>query len=147
MSAVIKTATPFIDVECLCEALTKVGCGYEVKGNKVITNRKDLRLGFQEFQKDEFGRYALYAYSYSDKNQANFIRKVEKEYNVSYQIKLEEIERLCLEEEKRRLEKERQEFVKKQRTTILDRAKAQGYSVKEKQVNGKIKLILTRHTY
>lgn len=147
MSAVIKTVTPFIDLECLCKALTKVGCNFDVRGDKIVTNRKDISLGFQEFRKDEFGRYSLYAYSYSDKNQAHFIGLIEKEYNFIYQDKLEEIERLHLEEERIRMEKERLEFVEKQRTTIIERAKDQGYSVKEIKVKDKIKLVLTRHTY
>jgi hypothetical protein len=147
MSAVIKTATPFIDLECLCKALTAVGCGFRVQGNKVITDRQDVRLGFQEFQKDNYGRYALFAYSHTDRNQADFIRTVEKQYKIIYQNKLEEIERLRLEEERKRLEQERLAFIDKQKTTIIERAKEQGYSIKEENVKGKIKLVLVRNTY
>jgi hypothetical protein len=147
MSAVIKTTTPFIDLVCLCEALTAVGCDFRVQGDKIITNRQDVRLGFQEFRKDNFGRYALFAYSHIDRNQADFIRLVEKQYNVIYQKKLEEAERLRLEEEKKRLEQERLVFVEKQKTTIIERAKEQGYSIKEENVKGKIKLVLVRNTY
>lgn len=147
MSAVIKTATPFIDIECLCEALTSVGCGFRIEGNKVITDRQDARLGFQEFQKDNFGRYALFAYSHTDRSQADFVRLVEKQYTVIYQNKLQEAERLRLEEEKMRLEKERLAFIDKQKTAIIERAKEQGYSVKEENVKGKIKLVLVRNTY
>lgn len=147
MSAVIKTATPFIDLECLCKALTTIGCGFHVQGNKVITDRQDVRLGFQEFQKDTFGRYALFAYSHTDRNQADFIRIVEKHYSLIYQNKLEEAERLRLVEELKRLEQERLAFVEKQKTTIIERAKEQGYSVKEENVKRKIKLVLVRNTY
>lgn len=147
MSAVIKTATPFIDLECLCEALSAVGCGFHIQGNKVITDRKDVRLGFQEFQKDNFGRYALFAYSHSDRNQAEFIRLVENEYKNIYQKKLEEAERLRLEEEIKRLEQERLAFIDKQKTTIIERAKEQGYSIKEENIKGKVKLVLVRNTY
>lgn len=147
MSAVIKTTTPFIDLECLCKALTEVGCSFQIQGNKVITDRKDVRLGFQSFQKDNYGRYALFAYSHTDRNKADFIRLIEKQYNVIYQNKLEEVERLRLEEEKIRLEKERQEFIEKQRATIIERAKEQGYSIKEEKIKGKIKLVLVKNTY
>lgn len=147
MSAVIKTATPFIDLECLCDALTAVGCGFRIQGGKIITDRKDSRLGFQEFQKDKYGRYALYAYSHTDKSQADFIRVVEKQYNEIYQKKLEDAERLRLEEEKKRLEQERLAFIEKQKSTIIERAKEQGYSIKEENVKGKIKLVLVRNTY
>jgi hypothetical protein len=147
MSAVIKTATPFIDLECLCEALTAIGCGFRIQGNKIITDRKDVRLGFQEFQKDNYGRFALFAYSYADKNQAEFIRTIEKHYNEIYQNKLAELERLRLEEEKKRLEQERLAFIEKQRASIVERAKEQGYSIKEENVKGKIKLVLVKNTY
>jgi hypothetical protein len=147
MSAVIKTVTPFIDLECLCKALEAVKCSFHIQGDKVITNRQDIRLGFQEFQKDNFGRYALFAYSNSDKSQADFIRLVEKQYNVAYQNKLEEIERLRLEDERMRLEQERIAFIDKQKSTIIERAKEQGYSIKEEKVKGKIKLVLVRNTY
>jgi hypothetical protein len=147
MSAIIKTTTPFIDLECLCEALKAVGCGLRIEGNKVITDRQDVRLGFQEFQKDNYGRYVLFAYSHTDRNQADFIRLVEKQYNVIYQNKLEEVERLRLEEEKKRLEEERLVFIDKQKATIIERAKEQGYSIKEENIKGKIKLVLVRNTY
>jgi len=147
MSAVIKTITPFIDHECLCKALTAVGCGFRIQGNKLITDRQDVRLGFQEFHKDNYGRYVLFAYSQTDRNQADFIRLVEKQYNVIYQNKLEEVERLRLEEEKKRLEQERLAFIDKQKTTIIERAKEQGYSIKEEKIKGKIKLVLVRNTY
>ncbi len=147
MSAVIKTTTPFIDLECLCEALEAVGCGFRVEGSKIITNIQDFRLGFQEFRKDDYGRYALYAYSHTDKSQADFIRVIEKQYNEIYNKKLEEAERLRLEEEKKRLEQERIAFIEKQKATIIERAKEQGYYVKEENVKGKIKLVLVRNTY
>lgn len=140
MSAVIKTITPFIDLECLCEALTSVGCGFRIQENHIITDRKDVRLGFQTFQKDNYGKYVLLAYSHTDNNQADFIRIVEKEYNTIYQTKLEEAERL-------RLEQERLAFIEKQRATIIERAKEQGYSIKEEKVKGKIKLVLIKNTY
>ena len=147
MSAVIKTITPFIDLECLCKALTAVGCGIHIQGNKLITDRQDVRLGFQEFQKDNYGRYVLFAYSQTDRNQIDFIRLVEKQYNLIYQNKLEEVERLRLEEEKKRLEQERLAFIDKQKTTIIERAKEHGYSIKEENIKGKIKLVLVRYTY
>lgn len=158
MSAVIKTMTPFIDHECLCEALTAVGCGHHVQGKKIITDRKDVRLGFQEFEKDQFGKYVLSAYSHTDKNQADFVSSIEKHYNAFYQKKLDELERLRLEaiaeaerkrieEELIRLENERKAFVEKQRETIIARAKEQGYSVQEEKIKGKIKLVLVKNTY
>jgi hypothetical protein len=158
MSSVVKTITPFIDREILCQVLEKVGCKCRVQGEKIITDRSDVRLGFQEFTKDSYGKYALYAYSYTDKNQATFIKSVENHYNDLYKKKIAELERLRLEaiaeterkrleEERLRLERERQEFVEKQRTSIIAKAKERGYSVREEKVKNKIKLVLVRNTY
>jgi hypothetical protein len=51
------------------------------------------------------------------------------------------------EEEKLRLERERKEYVAKQRTAIIARAKEQGYDVRERVVDNKIKLVLVQTTY
>jgi hypothetical protein len=58
-----------------------------------------------------------------------------------------EAERKRLEEERLRLERERQEYVEKQRSTIIAKAKEKGYSVREERVKDKIKLVLVRNTY
>jgi hypothetical protein len=158
MSCVIKTVTPFIDCEILCQALKTVGCNCRVQGNKIITDRIDVRLGFQEFVKDNLGRYALFAYSHTDKNQTEFVSAIENHYNTLYQKKLEEIEiarqkalaeaeRQRLEQERIRLEQERQAFVEKQKSSIIAKAKEMGYSIKEEKIKGKIKLVLARNTY
>ncbi|MBR4531330.1 hypothetical protein IKO70_02820 [bacterium] len=148
MSCVIKTLTPFINKDFLCKALTAAGCGYTVQGEKIITDRKDYRLGFQTFEKDfRIGKYVLNAYSHTDKNQAEFVSEIEKHYNIIYQEAIAEAERLRLEEEKKRLEEERKAFVEKQKCAIIEKAEAKGYSVKEENVKGKIKLVLVKRTY
>jgi hypothetical protein len=58
-----------------------------------------------------------------------------------------EEERKKVEEEKRRLERERKEYVAKQKAAIIEKAKEQGYSIQEKTVANKIKLVLVRNTY
>lgn len=159
MSCVVKTLTPFIDRDILCSALEECGCKCSVQGDKIITDIRDIRLGFQTFERDSrAGKYVLNAYSHSDRNRVDFVSKVEMQYNILYQKRLEEIERARLqaiaeaerkrlEEEKIRLENERKAFVEKQKTDIIEKAKARGYSVKETKVNNKIKLVFVRHTY
>ena len=58
-----------------------------------------------------------------------------------------EAERKRAEEEKLRLERERQEFVEKQRAAIVAKAKEQGYDVRETVVDNTIKLVLVQTTY
>lgn len=158
MSCVVKTLTPFIDKEILYAALAECGCQCTVQGEKIITNITDVRIGFQTFERDKSGKYVLLAYSHTDQNQIGFVNRVETRYNALCQKRLEEIElerqkaaaeaeRKRLEGKKIRLENERKAFVEKQRTSIIEKAQAKGYSVKETKVNNKIKLVLVRHTY
>ena len=164
MSAVVKTVTPFIDRECLLQALNKMGVKYTIKQNEIITERIDYQ-GNQKFMY-QGGRYKFQYDSYQEikKNYKQFqtvekfLNVVEAEYNKfyskklaalerKYQQALEEAERKRLEEEARRLEEERKAFVEKQKQAIIEKAKAKGYSIKEKKVGKKVKLVLVRHTY
>ena len=58
-----------------------------------------------------------------------------------------EEERKKAEEEKMRLERERKEFVAKQRDAIIAKAKEQGYDIRETVVDNTIKLVLVQTTY
>lgn len=158
MSAVVKTVTPFIDKECLLKALDKLEVKYTINGNQIKSQNQNFIY--------RNGRYTLDVYSHNYqsinwnnyKNKNTFLQAVEKEYNQFYAEKLAELERRRqealaeaerkrLETEARRLEEERKAFVEKQKQTIIEKAKAKGYSVKEKKVGKKIKLVLVRHTY
>lgn len=167
MSAVIKTATPFINKDILLQALKNIGCNFKLQGNEILTDRNDY-YGIQMFSLNN-GRYVFLHDSSAEngspymnltrdypwgniKNQqyksvSEFLKSVENEYQSLYQKKLEEAERLRLEEEIKRLEQERLAFIEKQKSTIIERAKEQGYSIKEENVKGKIKLVLVRNTY
>lgn len=158
MSAVVKTVTPFIDKECLLKALGKLDIKYSEIANQIKTQNQIFI--FRD------GHYILDVYSHNYqtiswnnyKNKNTFLQAVEKEYNQIYIEKLAEIERKRqealveaerkrLEEEAKRLEEERKAFVEKQKQSIIKKAKAKGYSVEEKKIGKKIKLVLVRHTY
>ncbi|MGP1577170.1 MAG: hypothetical protein ACTTH7_06765 [Treponema sp.] len=164
MSAIVKTITPFIDKEILLKALDCLGCSYTVVGNTITTNRIDY-YGNQKFEYNN-NRYQFVHedtpwqnYGQQDyKTVSSFLQSVEKEYNRMYAEKcaelerlrkaaLQEQERLRLEEEKKRIEQERLAYIEKQKQIIIQKAQAEGYSVQEKKVNNKIKLVLRRNTY
>lgn len=170
MSAVVKTVTPFIDRECLLKALDKLDVKYTIKGKEIITERVDyynnqkfiLQNGHYKFQHDSSANRQNYPWRNLNvkewKTVSSFLQAVETEYNKFYAEKLAEIERKRqealakaerkrLEEEARRLEEERKAFVEKQKQAIIEKAKAKGYSIKEKKVGKKVKLVLVRHTY
>lgn len=143
MSAIIKTLTPFIDLDSLCKALEHIGCKYTVVNDVITTHRPNQINNSTEFRKDSFGKYSYFEYSRQDKQQLEFIRSLENHYNIYYKIKIEELER----EEKIRIEKERLDFIEKQTNIIIERATEQGYSIKKEKINGKTKLILVKNTY
>lgn len=170
MSAVVKTITPFIIKEILLQALDCLGVEYTLEGNNIVTERVDfygnqkfvLINGRYQFQHDSSANRINYPWrklNFKDfKTVSSFLKAVEKEYNRIYAEKLAELERIRqeqlaeqerirLEEEMKRIEQERIAYVEKQKQTIIQKAKEQGYSVQEKKVNNKIKLILRRNTY
>jgi hypothetical protein len=81
------------------------------------------------------------------KTVSSFLEAVEGKYHFFYNLKMEELEKQRQEEERIRLENERKAFVEKQKESIIAKAKEKGYSIKEENVKGKIKLVLVRNTY
>ncbi len=170
MSAVVKTVTPFINKEILLEALDCLEFKYTIRTNEIITERVDYYgnqkfvfiNGRYQFQHDSSANRINYPWRNLNvknlKTVNDFLQTVEKEYNRIYKEKLAELERIRqeqlaeqerirLEEEARRIEEERKAFVEQQKKNIIEKAKAKGYSVKEKKVGKKIKLVLVRQTY
>jgi hypothetical protein len=161
MSAVIKTITPFLNLELLLQALDAIDCKYTVnmQGNEIVTERVDY-YGNQNFilisgryvlQHDSSANRELYPWRNLNvkdyKTVSSFLEAVEINYNFFYNKKMEELEKLSQEAERIRLENERLAFVEQQRENIISKAKEKGYSIQEEKVNGKIKLILIRNTY
>lgn len=170
MSAVVKTITPFINKEMLLQALDCLDFKYTIKGNEILTERVDY-YGNQKFVFTN-GRYQFFHDSSANrtvypwrnlnvkdfKTVSSFLEALEKEYNRIYAKKLAELERIRqeqlaeqerirLEKEMKQIEQERIAYLEKQKQTIIQKAKEQGYSIQEKKVNNKIKLILHRNTY
>lgn len=164
MSAVIKTSTPFINQEVLMRALSKQG--YEpqlvnsnninelnihgrLQVNDLITNRYDWN-GLQFFRKqsdswslwhdaDEHNARVLASKKYL--SVTKFIEEVDKAYRSEYHAFLEE----QAEAERARLEAERLAKIETIKNAAIAKAKEQGYSVKERHVNGRIQLVCVRH--
>lgn len=166
MSAVIKTATPFVIEEVLIEALSAVGaCPQRVTSNEaglvqrnrlqvgdILTSRSDYN-GRQLFRfeqdrwvmmhdSDEYaGRTVDRLSEKSYTKVSKFLNDVSDAYEsayIRYQEKLAEQERIRLEEDRKaRVEATRQQAIAK--------AKSQGYSVKETtNSKGQVQLVLTR---
>ena len=159
MSAVVKTITPFVNQDCLFQALDELGVKYSIDKLSIITERKDYR-GFQKFvfEKGQYlfrhdsdaNRGSFYGYNKNQKTWKTttaFLKAVESKYRVIYSNLLEELEQKRLEEERKRIEEERKAFVEERRKTIITKAKEQGYSVQEKKVKNKIKLVLVKNVY
>ena len=167
MSAVVKTATPFVIESVLFDALEKLGSEpqrinaenhrfvtqlNQIQMNDILTNREDYN-GRQLFRL--FGeRWVLMHDSHEYNTQvvtkladrryapvAKFLAELSLVYEQGYQQLLEKI----AETERQRLEQERKERVESMRQQAIIKAKAQGYSVKENRTAaGQIQLVLTR---
>ncbi|EGQ9598066.1 hypothetical protein DBT82_RS10295 [Vibrio parahaemolyticus] len=167
MSAVIKTATPFVIEEVLLEALTAVGAepvriaslnqqavrhiGGLLVGD-ILTNRSDY-YGPQHFRFD--GKRWILRHDSSEmngrissmlaekhySNVGRFLGEVGSAYEVAYQGYVARI----AEQERIRLEEERKARVEATRQQAIAKAKAQGYAIKETtNSKGQIQLVLTR---
>ena len=166
MSAVIQTTTPFVIEEVLMTTLTVLDTNpflitsenvhqYTHRGGiqigDIVLSRTDY-YGPQHFRKvgaqyqlrhdssEMSGRVISQVMTKPYKKVAQFLRDVEQQYQsayVEYQLHLEE-------QERQRLEAERQARVEATRKRVIEKAKAQGYSIKEVTKNGKIQLVLRR---
>jgi len=166
MSAVIQTTTPFVIEEVLITALTVLEAEpmlitlqnlhqYKHRGGiqvgDIVLNRTDY-YGPQHFRKvgslyqlrhdssEMSGRVVSQVMTKQYKRVTQFLREVEQQYQsayVQYQAHLEE-------QERQRLEAERKARVEATRLRVIEKAKAQGYSVKEVTKDGKIQLVLRR---
>ena len=168
MSAVIKTVTPFVIEELLLEALEAVGAqpikvdasnlsefahsgGIEL--GDIITNRSDY-YGRQHFRFVD-DRWVL-RHDSSEMNArvtaksitsaqyqsvAKFLSQVGEHYSSAHEAYLARL----AEEERMRLEAERQALVDAVRQQTIDKGKAQGYSIREtRNSKNEIQLVLTR---
>jgi len=176
MSAVVKTITPFIDRGILVQALKNLGYRFctDIENFGINPNAIPSKgFGVYSIPKDEIvmmigsfyqrfslmnGRYILLTDSHDPmhwsrlnaqqfKTERGFLQEIEREYIKIYNSKMEELEKQRQEEERIRLENERKAFVEKQKENIIAKAKEKGYSIKEENVKGKIKLVLVRNTY
>lgn len=167
MSAVIKTATPFVIESVLFSALEKVEAEpalvtkneffgisqrNQVQQGDILTNRSDYN-GRQFFRK-QGGRWILLhdgdEYRASIISQlvdrryapvSRFLEELSIAYDEAYEQHLEQV----AENERIRLEQERKDRVQAIRQQAIAKAKAQGYSVKESKTStGQIQLVLTR---
>jgi CRISPR/Cas system-associated protein Cas10 (large subunit of type III CRISPR-Cas system) len=129
------------------KALDQAGCKYTLSGADIVTQRTDY-WGAQTFVFED-GRY----FFKHDKTQwglsnigvsghrevHDFLGGVQKNYDAI-------IAETKDGEEKARIERERQEYVARQRESVLTKAKEMGFEVREEKVQSKIKLVLVRTT-
>ena len=140
MSNIRTTLTPFIDEESLIESLDEMNINYNQRRNKIIL--KAMGRGYEElsfeFENKRFvfksdDEYLPSKFKNEFKNSDAFLKQVEKHYRVIFTKKKKEALRVA--------------FVQEQKNKIIEKAKKNGYKVKEEKVNGKIKLVLKRNVY
>lgn len=165
MSAVIKTTTPFVSCNLLCEALDALSVSYSVQKDQIITNLRDY-YGNQIFIYDSKsrrylfqhdssanGRYLPYPWGMDVKQWgtvSSFLQKVDLEYKKAFQrLEIRVAEEKKLEEECRLKEEQERKhlFVENRKREIISKAREKGYSVKETKQGDKVHLVLVRTQY
>lgn len=172
MSAIVRSHTPFICRSTLLKALERIGEPYTIDaGGNIQTSRHDyygvqtfeFHQGHYVFRHDSSAVNRQYGPVYPWGNLAqsprmlvpDFLEAVQTAYR---EICFEEMEALRRAEEERlvaeeaeRLRREAEEreaarlaFIQQREQTITERAKAEGFYVKRKEVDGKIRLTLSR---
>ncbi|AGH81076.1 hypothetical protein PCNPT3_05670 [Psychromonas sp. CNPT3] len=165
MSAVIKTTTPFTIEVVLFSALVTLKAepvsitaeninNFRQRSNVVIgdiiTNRRDYN-GLQLFRfngdvwqlqhdQDELATSIVSSVHKQYQSVSRFLNVLNGAYQDCYQVHLDNIAEI----ERQRIEQDRIERVAATRLQAITQAKAQGYSIKEKNIKGKIQLVLTR---
>ncbi|UTW49818.1 hypothetical protein [Bacterioplanoides sp. SCSIO 12839] len=167
MSAVIKTATPFLIESVLIQALEALGVEpqkvssemqmslaqrNQIQTGDILTNRSDYN-GRQLFRRqgerwillhdgDEMnGRVVSQLTNRRYTAVSKFLVELGDKYETAYKAHLEDL----AEKERIRLEEERKARVEATRQQAIEKARAQGYSVKEsRNAKGQIQLVLTR---
>lgn len=150
MSAIVRSQTPFICRSTLLKALERIGEPYTIDaGGNIQTSRHDY-YGVQTFEFHQ-GRYVFrhdssavnqqYGPVYPWGNLAQSPRMLVPDFLEAVQTAYREI---CFEEEAEEREAARLAFIQQQEQTITERAKAEGFYVKRKEVDGKIRLTLSR---
>lgn len=159
MSAVIRSITPFLEKELLLQALSDLEIEHRlthVSGHErieVLTSGQYFVFEDGRYKLVYDTDYAFMSYAQRGRNQkswrdaASFLKSVEVQYNELYDRRLAELIRLQEEAERIRIEEERRQYVQQQKEAILQKAKEQGYEVKEKMIGTKIQLVLVKHTY
>jgi hypothetical protein len=167
MSAVVRTPTPFILANVLESALEAMGAepvlvtekvrvenpdNRRVIDGDILTNRSDYYgRQFFRFNGDKWLLYhdssemrgTIESREFGTKRYrkvSQFLRELEGYYMQAY----DHYQTQLAEQERQRLEVERKARVEATRQSAIEKARAQGYSVKERRNGNKIQLVMVR---
>ena len=168
MSAVIQTATPFIEAQLLIEALETLGAepqlysddaknttlqnyrGTQLVAGDILTNRSDY-YGPQFFRLSN-NTYSLFHDSSEMQVVGNrrdyqkirdFLANLDKAYRNAWNQRQERL----AEEARIKAEEMRKKKVEEVRQAVIEKARMEGYYVEEEIVNDNVQLILSRTVY
>ncbi len=161
MSVVVKSLTPFLDLNTLLEAVKQ--CGYDLVPIEEGVRYEIPQLRFHHkacFVKDELGRFQFHYDTEVKAKARTFLKYLEEAYNGIVDRKLaaaeedegggeptdpEEIKiKEATMREAIRLQTQRQAYLKKQQEAIEERARAMGYKIQRKTKNGRTQLVLVK---
>lgn len=146
MSYRVTTKTPILDLECLICALRENQLSFTQQSDLIIKvslhNHSYSNITYTKQPNDCY----LVEYYKDHSEERELVEKLEKSYIRIYQEKLEKLEQQRQEEEAR-LQRERLErYKEEQKQRLIQKAKQQGYTVKEVKRDNKIQLVCVRYT-
>jgi hypothetical protein len=134
MSRIISTFIPLLNKEIILKALDNLEVNYILKDEKIVIESK--YYGF--LKKENNGQYLISGDE--EVVGSNFQKLLVNEYK-----KIEED--IKIQKEKEKIELEKKIYIEKKKNEIYALSKKNGYSVKETNNNGEIKLVLIKRTY
>lgn len=160
MSAYLNLMTPMTDEECLVAAILDQGVpraaiecfttpvelrGWQKGRSANIVLRKEYTGDTYNdigFLRTSLGYNAILSNDYARFGR-EWLTRVGSSYQTHFQAKQERVAAA----ERRRMEDERQRLVEAQRQAVHEKAKKNGYQVKETREGDKIRLVLVKRTY
>lgn len=139
----VESSAPFVDEECLIDAIEAVGAKWRRQGTTIAITAQMVGEGIT--LELRHGAWTLRRLS-SEQHRQWEARLVAVYEDVSRR-KLARLAEEHRRSEEARIRQEKAALVERRRTAIVEKARKQGYEVKERREGAQIRLVLVRRTY
>jgi len=139
----VESSAPFVDEECLIDAIEAVGAKWRRQGTTIAVSAPTVGEGIT--LELRHGAWTLRRLS-SEQHRHCELRLVAA-YEEASRKKLARLAEEHRRAEEARIRQEKAALVERRRSAIVEKARKQGYDVKERREGTQIRLVLVRRTY